>query len=205
MATGAVVSLRLTFVRRRLSYLSPWVLVKCRTFRPLLITLYSHDDNTPAQDRSQLGVAELVKGAVVADRRVDYLHGLAFETIGDLSECPTSGDWRISTYDEWFLKHRGDVRRIELVVPSFRMALQFVTGTERGAMSPTGISSSLWSTPMRKLEFIPVTRIAPLLHFPLLVCRMPDAGTSRTQQDAKAYSTANGRAGRLRHKSHPGL
>jgi LysR family transcriptional regulator, nod-box dependent transcriptional activator len=43
----------------------------------------------------------------------------------------TLGDWRISTYDEWFLKHRGDVRRIELVVPSFRMALQFVTGTER--------------------------------------------------------------------------
>jgi LysR family nod box-dependent transcriptional activator len=43
----------------------------------------------------------------------------------------TLGDWRISTYDEWFLKHRGDIRRIELVVPSFRMALQFVTGTER--------------------------------------------------------------------------
>lgn len=43
----------------------------------------------------------------------------------------TLGDWRISTYDEWFLKHRGDIRRIELVVPSFRMALQFVTDTER--------------------------------------------------------------------------
>jgi LysR family transcriptional regulator, nod-box dependent transcriptional activator len=41
------------------------------------------------------------------------------------------GDWRISTYDEWFLKHRGDIRKIELVVPSFRMGLQFVTGTER--------------------------------------------------------------------------
>lgn len=27
--------------------------------------------------------------------------------------------------------HRGDIRRIELVVPSFRMAFQFVTGTER--------------------------------------------------------------------------
>jgi LysR family nod box-dependent transcriptional activator len=41
------------------------------------------------------------------------------------------GDWRISTYDEWFLKHRGDIRRIELAVPSFRMGLQFVAGTER--------------------------------------------------------------------------
>jgi LysR family nod box-dependent transcriptional activator len=43
----------------------------------------------------------------------------------------TLGDWRISTYDEWFLKHRGEIRKIELIVPSFRMALQFVTGTER--------------------------------------------------------------------------
>jgi LysR family transcriptional regulator, nod-box dependent transcriptional activator len=41
------------------------------------------------------------------------------------------GDWRISTYDEWFLKHRGDIRKIALVVPSFRMGLQFVTGTNR--------------------------------------------------------------------------
>src|SRR6476661_1452738 len=29
------------------------------------------------------------------------------------------------------------------------------------------------------LEFIPVTRVPPFLHFPLLVCRLPDAGTSR--------------------------
>jgi LysR family nod box-dependent transcriptional activator len=43
----------------------------------------------------------------------------------------TLGDWRTSTYDEWFLKHRGDIRRIELVVPSFRTGLQFITGTQR--------------------------------------------------------------------------
>ena len=44
--------------------------------------------NTPAQDRTQLGIAELVNGAVVPNRRVDYLHGLAFEAIGDLLERP---------------------------------------------------------------------------------------------------------------------
>ena len=32
----------------------------------------------PAQDRSQLGVAEFVNSAVIVHRRVDYLHGLAF-------------------------------------------------------------------------------------------------------------------------------
>ena len=37
----------------------------------LLITLYSHDANTPPQNGSQLGVAELVNGAVVVDRCVD--------------------------------------------------------------------------------------------------------------------------------------
>ena len=47
-----------------------------------------HDANTPAQDRCQLGVAELVYGAMVVDRRVDYLHGLAFEAIGYLLERP---------------------------------------------------------------------------------------------------------------------
>jgi LysR family nod box-dependent transcriptional activator len=41
------------------------------------------------------------------------------------------GDWRISTYDEWILKHRGNVRNVEIVVPSFRMGLQFVKGTDR--------------------------------------------------------------------------
>ena len=64
------------------------VSVECPTFRTLLVTLYRHDANTPAQDRSQLGVAELVKGAVVVDRRVDDLHRLPLETVGDLLEGP---------------------------------------------------------------------------------------------------------------------
>ena len=42
------------------------VSVECPTFRTLLVTLYRHDANTPAQDRTQLGVAELVNGAVGA-------------------------------------------------------------------------------------------------------------------------------------------
>ena len=29
-----------------------------------------------------------MNGAVVVDRRVDHLHGLAFEAIGNLLECP---------------------------------------------------------------------------------------------------------------------
>jgi len=57
---------------------------------------------------------------------------LTFEQYKNLGHIRVRiGDWRISTYDEWFLKHRGDVRRIELVVPSFHMGLQFVAGTER--------------------------------------------------------------------------
>ena len=64
------------------------VSIECPTFGTLLVTLYRHDANTPAQDRTQLGIAELVKGAVVVDRRVDYLHGLSFEAVGDLLECP---------------------------------------------------------------------------------------------------------------------
>jgi hypothetical protein len=58
------------------------------TFRTLLLTLYSHDANTPAQNRSQLGVAEFVNGAVIVDCRVDHLHGFAIEAIGDLLEGP---------------------------------------------------------------------------------------------------------------------
>jgi DNA-binding transcriptional LysR family regulator len=45
--------------------------------------------------------------------------------------CVNLGGWRISTYDEWFLKHRGNVRRIEVTVPSFHMGFQFVTGSQR--------------------------------------------------------------------------
>jgi hypothetical protein len=58
--------------------------VQCPTLRTLLVALNSHEANTPAQDRSQFGVA----GAVIVDRRVDHLHRLAFEAIGDLLERP---------------------------------------------------------------------------------------------------------------------
>jgi hypothetical protein len=51
--------------------------------------LYRQTANAPAQHRTQLGIAELVNGAVVVDRRVDYLHGLAFEAVGDLLERPS--------------------------------------------------------------------------------------------------------------------
>ena len=63
--------------------------IKRLTFRTLLLALNRHDANAPAQDRTQLGVAEFVNGAVVVDRRVDYLHGLAFEAIGDLLKRPS--------------------------------------------------------------------------------------------------------------------
>jgi hypothetical protein len=53
------------------------VSVECPTFGTLLIALYRHDTNTPAQDRTRLGVTELVKGAVVVDRRVDARSGLS--------------------------------------------------------------------------------------------------------------------------------
>jgi hypothetical protein len=58
-------------------HLTHSVLVECPTCRTLLLTLYGHDANTPAQDRSQLGVAKFVNGAVIVDRRVDYLRGLS--------------------------------------------------------------------------------------------------------------------------------
>ena len=59
-------------------------------FRTRFVALYRNDANTPAQDRGQLGVAVFVNGAMVVDRRVDYLHGLAFEAVGDLLERPSS-------------------------------------------------------------------------------------------------------------------
>jgi LysR family nod box-dependent transcriptional activator len=45
--------------------------------------------------------------------------------------CVSLGEWRITTYDDWLLKRYGHVRNIEVVVPSFAMALKFVTGTHR--------------------------------------------------------------------------
>ena len=52
-------------------YLIHRVSVECPTQRTLLVALYRNDAKTPAQDRTQLGVAELVNGAVVVDRRGD--------------------------------------------------------------------------------------------------------------------------------------
>jgi len=50
------------------------VSVQCLTFRPLLVTRSKHQVDTPAEDRRQLGVAELIKRAVVIDCRVHHLH-----------------------------------------------------------------------------------------------------------------------------------
>jgi len=64
------------------------VSVQCGILGTLLVALSKRRANTPAQDRTQLGVAEFVYGAMVVDCRVDYLHWLAFEAIGDLLERP---------------------------------------------------------------------------------------------------------------------
>jgi hypothetical protein len=42
----------------------------------LLVAHYRHDANTPPQNGTQLGVTELVNGAVIVDRRVDHFEGL---------------------------------------------------------------------------------------------------------------------------------
>ncbi len=41
------------------------------------------------------------------------------------------GDETMPTYEQWFMKRYGDVRRIEVEVPSFALAVQLVTGTQR--------------------------------------------------------------------------
>jgi hypothetical protein len=64
------------------------VSVEWLTPRTLLVALDRHDLHAPAQHRSQLGVAEFVNGAVIVDRRVDDLHGLALQAVGDLLERP---------------------------------------------------------------------------------------------------------------------
>ena len=61
-------------------YLTHRVSVECPTHRTVLFALYRYDANTPAQHRTQLGVAEFVNGAVVVDRRVDYLHSVAYDS-----------------------------------------------------------------------------------------------------------------------------
>jgi hypothetical protein len=62
--------------------------VECPTFRTLLVALYGNDANTPAQDRTQLGIAVFADLAVIDDVVIDLLCGLAFEAVGDLLECP---------------------------------------------------------------------------------------------------------------------
>jgi hypothetical protein len=63
-------------------YLTHRVSVECPTFRTLLVALYRHDANTPAQDRGELGIRELLDLTAVADRRIDDLHRLALKAIG---------------------------------------------------------------------------------------------------------------------------
>jgi DNA-binding transcriptional LysR family regulator len=45
--------------------------------------------------------------------------------------CVNLGEWRTPTYEQWFMERYGKVRRIEVVVPSFGMALQQIPGTLR--------------------------------------------------------------------------
>jgi LysR family nod box-dependent transcriptional activator len=59
-------------------------------------------------------------------------NSVSFEQYKKLGHvCVNLGEWRIPTYDEWFLKRYGDLRRIEVVVPAFGMAMQVVQGTHR--------------------------------------------------------------------------
>lgn len=44
---------------------------------------------------------------------------LSFEQYKKLGHvCVKLGDWRVPTYEQWFMKRYGDVRRIEVEVPS---------------------------------------------------------------------------------------
>jgi hypothetical protein len=56
--------------------------------RALLIALDRHDLHALAEDRRQLSIRELFDIVSVIDRRVDDLHGLALEAVGDLLEGP---------------------------------------------------------------------------------------------------------------------
>ena len=58
--------------------------VECPTLRTLLVALYGNDANTPAQDRTQLGIAVFADLAVIDDVVIDLLCGLAFEAVGDI-------------------------------------------------------------------------------------------------------------------------
>lgn len=57
---------------------------------------------------------------------------LSFEQYSTMGHvCVGLGEWRTTTYDGWLAKRYGHVRNIEVLVPSFAMALKFVTGTHR--------------------------------------------------------------------------
>lgn len=46
--------------------------------------------------------------------------------------CVNMGEWRVPTYEAWFLKRFGEERRkVEVVVPTFEMAMKLLTGTTR--------------------------------------------------------------------------
>jgi LysR family nod box-dependent transcriptional activator len=65
------------------------------------------------------------KNTLVGDR-------ISFEQYKKMGHvCVNLGGWRVPTYEEWFLKRYGEVRRIEVIVPSFALAVQLVTGTQR--------------------------------------------------------------------------
>jgi phosphate uptake regulator len=64
------------------------VLVEYPTFGTLLVALERHDFHALAEDRGQLSVSELLDVASVIYRRIDDLHGLALEMVGDLLEGP---------------------------------------------------------------------------------------------------------------------
>jgi LysR family transcriptional regulator, nod-box dependent transcriptional activator len=45
--------------------------------------------------------------------------------------CVSLGDMFVSTYDDWFMKQFGQIRKVDAIVPSYRMALDMITGTQR--------------------------------------------------------------------------
>jgi DNA-binding transcriptional LysR family regulator len=58
---------------------------------------------------------------------------LSFEQYTQLGHvCVRLGDWRIGDYR--FQQHHPSIRRVEVVVPSFTLALQLVSGTQRIAL-----------------------------------------------------------------------
>ena len=65
------------------------VSVECPTHRTVLFVLYRQNANTPAQDRSQLGVAVFANLAVIDDVVIDLLRGLTLKPVCNQVERPT--------------------------------------------------------------------------------------------------------------------